>query len=43
VLEAGYDIGTVQELLGHASVEATMINMHVWNRGHPGVKSPVDE
>ncbi len=42
VLEAGYDIRTVQELLGHSSVETTMIYTHVMNRGGRGVKSPLE-
>jgi integron integrase len=42
LLEAGYDIRTVQDLLGHESVETTMIYTHVLNRGGSGVKSPLD-
>jgi integron integrase len=42
LLQDGYDIRTVQELLGHASVETTMIDTHVLNRGGRGVKSPLD-
>jgi len=42
LLEAGYDIRTVQELLGHRDVKATMIYTHVLNRGGHGVQSPAD-
>ena len=42
LLEDGYDIRTVQDLLGHASVETTMIYTHVLNKGGRGVKSPLD-
>jgi hypothetical protein len=42
LLEGGYDIRTVQELLGHRSLNATMVYTHVLNRGGRGVMSPAD-
>ena len=42
LMEDGYDIRTIQELLGHKSVNTTMIYTHVLNRGGRGVRSPLD-
>jgi site-specific recombinase XerD len=42
LLQDGYDIRTVQELLAHRDVATTMIYTHVMNRGGLGVRSPVD-
>jgi site-specific recombinase XerD len=43
LIEDGYDIRTVQELLGHESVETTMIYTHVLNKGGRAVQSPLDK
>ena len=42
LLESGYDIRTIQELLGHKDAATTMVYAHVLNRGGKGVHSPVD-
>jgi site-specific recombinase XerD len=42
LLQSGYDIRTVQDLLGHSDVSTTMIYTHVLNKGGKGVVSPLD-
>jgi len=43
LLEDGYDIRTLQELLGHKDVKTTMVYTHVLNQGPKGVRSPMDK
>jgi len=43
LLEKGYDLRTIQELLGHANLQTTMICTHVAVKNKLGVKSPLDE
>jgi integrase len=42
LVEDGYDVRTIQQLLGHADIRTTSIYLHATNRGAPGVRSPLD-